>query len=90
MLRHLVGDNRTPKRQFEFVQSRWVNDGNFVSRRARSDQIVGQGDAANDCIFLSKSIRRHLKSLPDFMMIRGGEHVFLPGIGGLRWLIVTH
>jgi hypothetical protein len=24
--------------------------------------------------------------LPDFTATRGGEHVFLPGLGGLRWL----
>ena len=24
--------------------------------------------------------------IPSFVVTKGGEHVFLPGIGGLRWL----
>jgi hypothetical protein len=38
-------------------------------------------------VFPSKPVCRHLKSLPDFTMMHGKEHVFLLEIGGLRWLI---
>ncbi|HEY6941791.1 hypothetical protein [Dokdonella sp.] len=78
--------NANPGRQFEFVQSQWVNDGDFVSEGRRTDPILGRRDRADDFAYPDKPIRRRLAGLPDFTATRGGEHVFLPGIGGLRWL----
>jgi deferrochelatase/peroxidase EfeB len=78
--------NADPERQFEFVQSQWINDGNFVSEGARGDPIVGRRDHADDYVFPTRPTRKHLRNLPDFTVLRGGEHVFLPGIGGLGWL----
>lgn len=78
--------NANPGRQFEFVQSQWVNDGDFVSEGQRTDPIVGRRDRADDYVFPARPIRRRLKGLPDFTATRGGEHVFLPGLTGLRWL----
>jgi Dyp-type peroxidase family len=78
--------NADPVRQFEFVQSQWINDGDFVAEGRRTDPIVGRRDLTDDYVFPAKPVRRHLMRLPDFTMTRGGEHVFLPGIGGLRWL----
>jgi deferrochelatase/peroxidase EfeB len=83
--------NASPARQFEFVQSQWVNDGDFVSQGPRSDPIVGRRDVSDDYLFPAKPIRRRLTGLPDFTVTRGGEHVFLPGLSGLRWLVeATH
>lgn len=78
--------NADPGRQFEFVQSQWVNDGNFISQGARTDPIVGRRDLADDYLFPAKPVRRRLTGLKDFTTVRGGEHVFMPGIGGLRWI----
>lgn len=78
--------NANPGRQFEFVQSQWINDGDFVSQGRRTDPIVGRRDLADDYSFPARPVRRRLSALPDFTATRGGEHVFLPGIGGLRWL----
>lgn len=78
--------NANPGRQFEFVQSQWVNDGDFVSQGIRSDPIIGRRDRADDFAYPAKPVRRRLARLPDFTATRGGEHVFLPGLGGLRWL----
>lgn len=82
----LVLINANPGRQFEFVQSQWVNDGDFVSEGSRSDPIVGRRDLADDYVYPARPVRRRLTGLPDFTSTRGGEHVFLPGLGGLRWL----
>lgn len=81
--------NANPGRQFEFVQSQWVNDGDFVSQGSRSDPIVGRRDVANDYVFPARPVRRRLTGLRDFTVIRGGEHVFLPGVRGLQWLTKT-
>lgn len=78
--------NANPGRQFEFVQSQWVNDGDFVSQGARADPIVGRRDRSDDYVYPAKPLRKHLFRLPDFTVTRGGEHVFLPGIRGLKWL----
>jgi deferrochelatase/peroxidase EfeB len=78
--------NANPGRQFEFVQSQWVNDGDFISQGARTDPIVGRRDRADDYAFPARPARRRITGLLDFTATRGGEHVFLPGIGGLRWL----
>ena len=78
--------NANPGRQFEFVQAQWINDGDFVCQGSRSDPIVGRRDRADDYAYPAKPSRRRLTALPDFTTTCGGEHVFLPGIGGLRWL----
>ncbi len=78
--------NAAPERQFEFVQSQWINDGNFIGEGSRGDPIVGRRDQSDDYVFPAHPARKHLRGLPDFTVVRGGEHVFLPGLGGLNWL----
>lgn len=78
--------NANPGRQFEFVQSQWINDGDFISQGARTDPIVGRRDRADDYAYPARPVRRRLTGLADFTTVRGGEHVFLPGLGGLAWL----
>lgn len=76
--------------QFEFVQSQWINDGDFISQGSRTDPIVGRRDLADDFQFPARPARRRVAGLAEFTATRGGEHVFLPGIGGLRWLADEH
>lgn len=78
--------NADPGRQFEFVQSQWINDGDFISHGSRSDPIAGRRDLADDYTYPQRPVRRHLTGLPDFTVTRGGEHVFLPGLKALHWL----
>jgi hypothetical protein len=33
-----------------------------------------------------RPIRRRLTGLPDFVVNRGGEYCFMPGLRALRWL----
>ncbi|MFT3794850.1 Dyp-type peroxidase [Flavobacterium sp.] len=79
--------NANPGRQFEFVQSQWVNDGDFISQGQKTDPIIGRRDLSNDYTYPAKPIRKHIMGLPDFTVTKGGEHVFLPGINGLKWLV---
>jgi len=78
--------NADPARQFEFVQSQWINDGDFVGEGSRSDPIVGRRDLADDYTYPAKPVRKRLKGLPDFTVVRGGEHVFVPSISSLQWM----
>ncbi|WP_153799984.1 Dyp-type peroxidase [Foetidibacter luteolus] len=79
--------NANPGRQFEFVQSQWVNDGDFISEGSRTDPIVGRRDIADDFAYPDKPVRKRIKGLPDFTATRGGEHTFLPGINALKWIV---
>lgn len=78
--------NASPSRQFEFVQSQWINDGDFIGQGGRSDPIVGRRDIADDFTYPVKPVRRRLSGLREFTLTRGGEHLFLPSITGLDWL----
>jgi deferrochelatase/peroxidase EfeB len=78
--------NANPARQFEFVQSQWINDGDFISAGTDKDPLVGNSAGDSQYAFPAKPVRRRIVGLPAFVVTKGGEHVFLPGIRGLRCL----
>jgi Dyp-type peroxidase family len=73
-------------RQFEFVQSQWINDGVFFGAGDAKDPLVGPNDAGGDLIVPRRPVRRRLQGLPRFVVTRGGEYGFMPGLRALRWL----
>jgi Dyp-type peroxidase family len=73
-------------RQFEFVQSQWINDGVFFGAGGAKDPIVGSNDEGGDFIAPRRPVRRRLQGLPRFVVTRGGEYGFMPGLQALRWL----
>jgi Dyp-type peroxidase family len=75
-----------PGRQFEFVQSQWINDGVFFGAGEAKDPIVGSNDEGGDFIVPRRPVRRRLQGLPRFVVTRGGEYGFMPGLRALRWL----
>jgi hypothetical protein len=72
--------------QFEFVQSEWVNNGIFIGSGNDKDLIGGANDGAGKFIVPRKPVRKVLYNLPRFVVTRGGEYCFMPGIRALRWL----
>ena len=72
-------------RQFEFVQREWINDGKFIGAPAERDPLIGVQDRGEFTI-PKQPIRRRLRGLPDFVVNRGGEYCFMPGLRALRWL----
>jgi deferrochelatase/peroxidase EfeB len=72
-------------RQFEFVQRQWINDGKFIGAPAERDPLIGVQDGAGFTI-PKQPIRRRLPGVPDFVVNRGGEYCFMPGLRALRWL----
>ncbi|HEX5299434.1 MAG TPA: Dyp-type peroxidase [Streptosporangiaceae bacterium] len=75
-----------PKRQFEFVKTQWLNDGIFIGAPAEKDPLAGANDGAGTFTIPQRPIRRRLQSLPPFVITRGGEYCFAPGLRALRWL----
>ena len=71
-------------RQFEFVQSQWVNDGIFFGAGSDKDPIVGSSEI--NFTLPRKPIRKRLQGIPRFVVTRGGEYCFMPGLRALRWL----
>lgn len=73
-------------RQFEFVQSQWMNDGVFFGGDNARDPIVGSNDGPGDYTIPRRPVRRRLPAMPRFVVTRGGEYCFMPSLSALRWL----
>lgn len=73
-------------RQFEFVQSEWMNDSVFFGGGNATDPVTGAHDGVTDYTIPRRPVRRRLAPPPPFVVTRGGEYCFLPGLNALRWL----
>jgi Dyp-type peroxidase family len=74
------------KRQFEFLQSQWITDGDFIGHGREQDPILGNSQGDGTFTIPKRPIRRRLHGLPQFVVVRGGEYCFLPGLRALKWL----
>ena len=74
------------KRQFEFLQSQWATDGNFIKHGREQDPIIGNNEGDGVFTIPKRPIRRRLHGLPRFVVVRGGEYIFMPGLRALKWL----
>ncbi|WP_102935707.1 Dyp-type peroxidase [Streptomyces malaysiensis] len=73
-------------RQFEFVQSEWMNHGVFFGAGNTRDPVAGAADGEAGYAIPHRPLRRRLAALPRFVVTRGGEYCFLPSLSALRWL----
>jgi len=73
-------------RQFEFVQSQWVNDGVFFGAGDDTDPVMGSNGHGGSFTIPRKPMRRRLQGIPNFVVTRGGEYCFMPSLSALRWL----
>ncbi len=74
------------KRQFEFVQSEWINGGDFLGLGDAKDPVVGAADGAGAYSIPRRPIPRRVHGLARFVVTRGGEYGFMPSLSALRWL----
>ncbi|MFB7501819.1 Dyp-type peroxidase [Streptomyces sp. NPDC056161] len=74
------------ERQFEFIKAEWVNDGNFIGYPGEKDPVAGRHGGTGTVTIPERPVRRRLRNLPSFVVTRGGEYCFLPGLRALRWL----
>ncbi len=74
------------ERQFEFVQSEWVNQGTLIGAPDEKDPLTGLNDGTGLFTIPKQPIRQRLQGLPQFVANRGGEYLFLPGLRALQWL----
>ncbi len=73
-------------RQFEFVQSEWMNDSAFFGGSSSRDPVSGASDGSGTFNIPKRPLRQRLQGLPRFVVTRGGEYCFLPGLRALEWL----
>ena len=73
-------------RQFEFVQSEWMNSGNFFAGSHERDPIAGASSGDGTFDIPKRPIRTRMYSLTRFVVTKGGEYCFLPGLKALRYL----
>jgi Dyp-type peroxidase family len=74
------------KRQFEFVQSEWINDGVFLGLENAKDPVAGAIDGEGSFAIPKKPIPRKLRGLSRFVVTRGGEYCFMPSLTALNWI----
>jgi len=74
------------KRQFEFVQTQWVNSGVFLGAPEEKDPLVGSNDGSGTFTIPRSPVRRRLHGLQRFTVTRGGAYCFVPSLSALRWL----
>jgi Dyp-type peroxidase family len=74
------------KQQFEFVQSQWVTNGDFINQGTEQDPIIGNSQVDGTFTIPKLPVRRRLHALPQFVDVRGGEYCFMPGLRALKWL----
>lgn len=74
------------KRQFEFVQLEWINGGEFLGLGDAKDPVAGPATGDGSYTIPRRPIPRRLHGLSRFVVTRGGEYCFMPGLRALRWL----
>jgi len=73
-------------RQFEFVQSEWMNSASFFGGSHAKDPIAGANAGDGTFDIPKRPIRTRRQGLPRFVVTRGGEYCFLPGLKAIRYL----
>jgi Dyp-type peroxidase family len=75
------------ERQFEFVQKEWMKGGEFIGLDPNEqDPINGVGGEGSQ-MSVPGAKRPFLFDLPTFVLVKGGEYLFVPGLNALRGLI---
>ncbi|MGH9882334.1 MAG: Dyp-type peroxidase [Pyrinomonadaceae bacterium] len=72
-------------RQFEFVQSEWINGGDFLGLGDAKDPISST-TGTDIYSFPHRPLPKRVRNLSQFVVTRGGDYGFMPGLRALRWL----
>jgi len=72
-------------RQFEFIQSQWMEDGNAFRLGDDKDVILGDNDGKGKMTVQGRP-PYFVGPLSRVVTVRGGEYFFAPGMNGLRYL----
>jgi Dyp-type peroxidase family len=70
----------------EFFQQEWINRGNFIDLGTERDPVVGLQDTPGTFTIPQQPVRRRVDGVGTFNQLRGGEYLFMPSLGALRWI----
>ncbi len=74
-------------RQFEFIQSSWLNSPKFAGLFDDADPLVGVHRPDGGTFTVpALPVRRRFQGMGRFVTVRGGASFFLPGLRALRYL----
>jgi len=59
---------------------------NWPGTPSEQDPLVGANDGTGPFTIPQRPIRRRLRDVPPFVVTRGGEYCFAPGLRAMRWL----
>lgn len=86
-----MGINAHAMETVEFLQSQWINDGNFMSLGEEKDPMLGlhHGDKDSDAdkfTVPADPIRKRYHGIETFNTLYGGEYLFIPSLSALKWI----
>ncbi len=70
----------------EFLQSQWVNDGNFINHGDEKDPVAGLNQGKGVFTVPGAEMRKRYHAIHTFNVMQGGEYCFMPGIKALKWI----
>jgi len=70
----------------EFLQQEWINDGDFIGANGERDPIIGRQDEGAAFTIPKEPVRRRIRGIETFNVLRGGEYFFMPSLSALKWL----
>jgi len=70
----------------EFLQQEWINDGDFIGIGDERDPIIGLQQEEAAFTIPKEPVRRRVRGIETFNVLRGGEYFFMPSISALKWL----
>jgi Dyp-type peroxidase family len=69
----------------EFLQSEWVNSGNFIGRGQEKDPLIGLQEKGAYYTIPGTPPRR-ITGIESFNTLTGGEYFFMPSLTAIKWL----
>jgi Dyp-type peroxidase family len=84
---HFICFNTDISRQFEFVQSTWMNGAKFDGLYGDPDPMIApHGSSPNTFTVQASPVRRRYQDMERFVTTVGGAYLFMPGLNALRFL----
>lgn len=86
-----IGTNAHAMETVEFLQSQWINDGNFMSLGEEKDPMIGlhhsdKDSDADTFTVPADPIRKRYHGIETFNTLYGGEYLFIPSLSALKWI----
>jgi Dyp-type peroxidase family len=70
----------------EFLQQEWINDGDFIGANGERDPIIGRQEEGATFTIPKEPVRRRIRGIQTFNVLKGGEYFFMPSLSALKWL----